>query len=154
MGSPPQHAGKRQCDLPAGRVDKEHSRGCGDKFADLALIAGAVGSPPQIRGKAGAERLRWKGGGITPVDTGKSAERRTSGGHSQDYPRTCGEKFTSGEYLPSGSGSSPHRQGKNLAAIARDFQHRITPAGAGKSPTRCPALTNYLGLPLRMREKE
>ena len=92
-----------------------------------------------MRGKAGAERLRRKGGGITPACAGK---RNTSSAWEQterDHPRMCGEKRSRRHHLVAEQGSPPRMRGKGNAPLRVLPDPRITPACAGKRLRFLPA---------------
>ena len=126
-----------------------------------------------MRGKAGAERLRRKGGGITPACAGKSYIWAGTTTPLTDHPRVCGEKIKQKFDNDVDKGSSPHVRGKVLRRRSPSRRHRITPACAGKRsvswtqwrpqedhPRMCGEKTRYrrsalvtVGSPPRMRGK-
>ena len=65
---------------------------CGEKRRPALDVRAVPGSPPRVRGKGHALRLRLQPPGITPACAGK---RRMDGGSyakAEDHPRVCGEK--------------------------------------------------------------
>ena len=96
-----------------GGKPRDHPRLCGEKSRGRAAAFPIIGSPPPMRGKAGARRCALAGGGITPAYAGKRASVKTTRFTSKDHPRLCGEKAP--------------------ADITEKAASRITPAYAGKS---------------------
>ena len=71
--------------------------------------------------------------GITPAYAGKSFSVEAATSENRDHPRLCGEKRWQYALHNSSSGSPPPMRGKASFTLACDFDHRITPAYAGKS---------------------
>ena len=112
--------------------------------------------------------------GITPAYAGKSFSVEAATSENRDHPRLCGEKRWQYALHNSSSGSPPPMRGKASFTLACDFDHRITPAYAGKShfckiffrpfrdhPRLCGEKhgyytieVNYLGSPPPMRGKD
>ncbi len=91
-GITPACAGKRLSQRPAcGRL-RDHPRVCGEKAVNHATDAGGKGSPPRVRGKAGAAAHPYRVHRITPACAGKSAAAAQIGSGFRDHPRVCGEK--------------------------------------------------------------
>ena len=133
-GITPAYAGKSQCNSSCTAGKWDHPRVCGEKPRQdsvgalegritpacagkslsgfLELVTG-VGSPPHVRGKAGActhgQARHW------------------------DHPRVCGEKVFLSVPATSVLGSPPRMRGKVPFSIECGFCTGITPAYAGKS---------------------
>ena len=71
--------------------------------------------------------------GITPADAGKTLHGGTSSMRTRDHPRGCGENFFCFEIFTVLAGSPPRMRGKHQEEITGFFEHRITPADAGKT---------------------
>ena len=86
-----------------------------------------------MRGKGGGKDSTIVLAGITPAYAGKSYRRISADPIHQDHPRLCGEKLL--VYTPKTPyvGSPPPMRGKDVAAYAKKYKSRITPAYAGKS---------------------
>ena len=54
-----------------------------------------------------------------------------------DHPRACGEKTARRSTTSFFSGSPPRMRGKDWRKRRKEYQRRITPAYAGKSPSPC-----------------
>ncbi len=70
----------------------DHPRGCGDKFSPLTARISCCGSPPRMRGQAGAGDFIPPCPGITPADAGTSSYWILALARAQDHPRGCGDK--------------------------------------------------------------
>ena len=71
--------------------------------------------------------------GITPAYAGKSGYVDVGTACRRDHPRLCGEKIMLTRSYFFILGSPPPMRGKAVALTSKLFQHRITPAYAGKS---------------------
>ena len=91
-GITPACAGKSGGWQAAPPLPRDHPRACGEKCLLYRRPPTASGSPPRVRGKAEAGRLRPLCRGITPACAGKSQMRPAQGRAEQDHPRVCGEK--------------------------------------------------------------
>ena len=69
---------------------------------------------------------------ITPAYAGKSIHIPPKTLPSKDHPRLCGEKSKSVTTCPMSAGSPPPMRGKVLNIPHSLYDHRITPAYAGK----------------------
>ena len=87
----PAHAGKTFRPLHSSRGFQDHPRACGENFTDVADAAGAVGSPPRMRGKPSAKIDVRKTVGITPAHAGKTIFFQKLLDRIKDHPRACGE---------------------------------------------------------------
>ena len=91
------------------------------------------GSPPRARGEDRA-RSRWQSPHrITPACAGRSLSVLGRHAGSQDHPRVRGEKGLVGTLLSVQGGSPPRARGEARCKAFNGFQHRITPACAGRS---------------------
>ena len=130
----PAHAGKRILLFRPCVNTQDHPRTCGEKFVIRVPFVFGVGSPPHMRGKGSATRLRIARSRITPAHAGKSDDRAENALGAQDHPRTCGEKGDHQRRAVLHQGSPPHMRGKGKRTKKIDTITRITPAHAGKSP--------------------
>ena len=74
----PAYAGKSKesgCSKPPPR---DHPRVCGEKITSAMLFLSCLGSPPRMRGKAGAHAHAHDQRGITPAYAGKRLKRSRS----------------------------------------------------------------------------
>ena len=132
IGITPAYAGKSQSLRPARRPARDHPRICGEKYSPGHRWPIHRGSPPHMRGKALAFKVRVAFLGITPAYAGKSAKISVLLILYRDHPRICGEKprrYT--QWRPS-LGSPPHMRGKATGYSDDELSVRITPAYAGK----------------------
>ena len=95
-----------------------------------------LGSPPRMRGKVRSASRSALRIGITPACAGKRAAHSFQAVPPWDHPRMCGEKHTKGLTRPRGGGSPPHVRGKVDVLPKIDTLIGITPACAGKRPSR------------------
>ena len=68
----PAHAGKRRHSRFCINVIQDHPRPCGEKFIFMHIFLPNQGSPPPMRGKAGAQVVSELTARITPAHAGKS----------------------------------------------------------------------------------
>ena len=112
--------------------NQKYPRICGEKPALEAEHSSFTGSPPHMRGKGGAGCAGGGHEGITPAYAGKSRAKKAVAAVRRDHPRVCGEKAATLARMSLWAGSPPHMRGKGNDRGAVAFQHRITPAYAGK----------------------
>ena len=93
----------------------------------------ARGSPPQVRGKRQHFYLFGRATRITPAGAGKTIYNRMGKIQNKDHPRRCGENAKLMLNSLYGKGSPPQVRGKLNSPEVRIADHRITPAGAGKT---------------------
>ena len=93
LGITPAYAGKRSIWRPGSAGCGDHPRVCGEKDLELYRIMTTKGSPPRVRGKAGAAGPCTGGAGITPACAGKRLWETPLLCRNGDHPRVCGEKF-------------------------------------------------------------
>ena len=72
---------------------------------------------------------------ITPAGAGKTQSRKARRLSAKDHPRRCGENQLLTLHTTKTLGSPPQVRGKLLQSTLRLLLFRITPAGAGKTPT-------------------
>ena len=94
------------------------------------------GSPPRMRGKVERAVERHADMRITPAHAGKRQDQFSFVSTPRDHPRACGEKQTLLSTVLIQCGSPPRMRGKVGERGVRDPDERITPAHAGKSPSR------------------
>ena len=90
---------------------------------------------------------------ITPAHAGKRFFDRGNSSHTEDHPRTCGEKWLQCLFRPLNSGSPPHMRGKVNTFKSDYFSIGITPAHAGKSLEVYLKKSVLTGSPPHMRGK-
>ena len=95
--------------------------------------AGALGSPPRMRGKLQLKHCILNVNGITPADAGKTIARTQCNSNSKDHPRGCGENRFICLVCFCYIGSPPRMRGKQPCKGRSCRIRRITPADAGKT---------------------
>ena len=131
-GITPARAGKSLSSFPKAQTREDHPRACGEKPSRFAACRWLMGSPPRVRGKAGAGGSRAGEGGITPARAGKSPLSVKNQPCSRDHPRACGEKCRPKVPFGTALGSPPRVRGKAASAADAVTAPGITPARAGK----------------------
>ena len=91
-----------------------------------------MGSPPRGRGKAGRQRGRDTGRGITPAWAGKRFNCVCIVDIDRDHPRVGGEKAAGRKGVLPCLGSPPRGRGKARQDFRPEHRPGITPAWAGK----------------------
>ena len=71
---------------------------------------------------------------ITPAGAGKTKKEPRTQCYRSDHPRRCGENHHPPVRHHRCGGSPPQVRGKHRNCRQYAYQHRITPAGAGKTP--------------------
>ena len=135
-GITPAWAGKRRQDVKGYSRVWDHPRVGGEKLGKISAPNIGQGSPPRGRGKEYAQKAAVATGGITPAWAGKSLGHAVAQGCTRDHPRVGGEKSAGAGTGSSARGSPPRGRGKEAGLVADRHQLRITPAWAGKRPTR------------------
>ena len=155
QGSPPQVRGKRamrvRCAVlsritPAGAgktgaanckppIARDHPRRCGENQYANKPHKWGLGSPPQVRGKLARKIEGYARSRITPAGAGKTPMRGLHFAHLRDHPRRCGENNSISPQARRCTGSPPQVRGKPGNVPITAGGSRITPAGAGKTPT-------------------
>ena len=74
---------------------------------------------------------------ITPAYAGKTKSSSVKLFAHRDHPRRCGENYLFRFYMTPSEGSPPQVRGKLRYILNCEVEHRITPAGAGKTHRRC-----------------
>ena len=72
-----------------------------------------MGSPPRMRGRAGASLARNSPQGITPAYAGKRQHWQRQLRQLRDHPRVCGEEDNEVGESASGVGSPPRMRGRD-----------------------------------------
>ena len=136
VGITPAYAGKRPCLTCPDWLSRDHPRVCGEKrwFSSTAILY--QGSPPRMRGKAASGFLSALVCRITPAYAGKRYRNARSGQYQRDHPRVCGEKSYQDSQHGCQSGSPPRMRGKDANGLNMLSNLGITPAYAGKRPSR------------------
>ena len=75
--------------------------------------------------------MRWRR--ITPACAGKTPCRVSRGRCYRDHPRMCGKDIRGTSKDCKGRGSPPHVRERQIQALSKKVQRRITPACAGKT---------------------
>ena len=131
-GITPAYAGKSEREVVFLLVTGDHPRLCGEKFLTRNSQTPEKGSPPPMRGKAGATYLNVSPIRITPAYAGKSSGYADSTRPFQDHPRLCGEKSALTTWQSGMRGSPPPMRGKGYCLPRTKLHTGITPAYAGK----------------------
>ena len=130
--------------------------GAGNTCWAAAVQANVVGLPPQVRGTPGHWRVGDSRGGLTPAGAGNTQRSeqskklnhglppqvrgtrtpaRISAGESKAYPRRCGEHPHTASQNREPPGLPPQVRGTLERANRIITAYRLTPAGAGNTPT-------------------
>ena len=110
----------------------DHPRVCGEKFTINTIHPRNSGSPPRVRGEAGAAAQYVAKYGITPACAGRSLQEKPTTATNGDHPRVCGEKISFGLRINRAQGSPPRVRGEDTMPEQLRFRHGITPACAGR----------------------
>ena len=131
----PAGAGKTTSIIRSHSDIRDHPRRCGENLQIQDSKTKGIGSPPQVRGKPLIKFCHNQCIRITPAGAGKTSVCVICNIFARDHPRRCGENrsllFQSRQH----TGSPPQVRGKLCRRINYWQVHRITPAGAGKTPT-------------------
>ena len=159
-GSPPRVRGKQDRDAPvytltgitpacAGKTcnrdfgiswSKDHPRVCGENQRSAVSLPLKKGSPPRVRGKLPSALNRELAEGITPACAGKTIFSLHPLHCYRDHPRVCGENKSSSCPISGRLGSPPRVRGKPQRIHVSGEQYGITPACAGKTPSKSSCL--------------
>ena len=134
------------------RMGTDHPRRCGENAAATDSSTGAMGSPPQVRGKLSYLRSPCLVFRITPAGAGKTKHSAVCRPNGRDHPRRCGENDAVCGRNFFVKGSPPQVRGKLSKKETCPVDDRITPAGAGKTLLLCPALFPFRDHPRRCGE--
>ena len=131
----PADAGNTHFGDPAGRVHRDHPRGCGEHVVWTCPSSMVTGSSPRMRGTLQPLRSRnlCVGGGVIPADAGNTNWRQAAMWQYTDHPRGCGEHDSLGEVVMPGAGSSPRMRGTRFSCTQPKTGARIIPADAGNT---------------------
>ena len=88
-----------------------------------------------MRGKPLKKAIEGGENRITPAGAGKTQTAYDEMQYHKDHPRRCGENFLGFPSLLMPLGSPPQVRGKHSFKSSINAWIRITPAGAGKTPT-------------------
>ena len=135
-GITPAGAGKTNMRRESCAEQEDHPRRCGENPERSQIIQPCQGSPPQVRGKLKARLLAIAFERITPAGAGKTRFQQRLFAELQDHPRRCGENTKTKSQAFLSIGSPPQVRGKQMRGLEYAVKIRITPAGAGKTPTR------------------
>ena len=152
-GSPPRMRGKG-FEPPAPRlgvwITPAHA---GKSGQSIVVQWSSNGSPPRMRGKGFEPPAPRLGVWITPAHAGKRPCPQPHACPPWDHPRACGEKMRSQMYMVPTLGSPPRMRGKVHPVRIGVGLGGITPAHAGKSTLRCPAVRSLQDHPRACGEK-
>ena len=132
----PAGAGKSTMSRRPGIAERDHPRGCGEKYDVSASRHCGEGSSPRVRGKAFEGYVTTAFPRIIPAGAGKSTSWDWTPPRKWDHPRGCGEKIDPKCPAQRKAGSSPRVRGKGAAWLKTHVRRRIIPAGAGKRRMR------------------
>ena len=119
---------------------------CGEKQVNLLPQFLDSGSPPHVRGKDRDPCDGPAGSGITPACAGKRGPPGRRLSRHEDHPRMCGEKARLFLRWVYALGSPPHVRGKVALRSPSSYQHRITPACAGKRLKRSRSIVPHAAI--------
>ena len=132
----PAHAGKRAPGRKPKTPWRDHPRACGEKSFQLQCHVREEGSPPRMRGE-GLNIIRiLVCRRITPAHAGRRQYAELANNKGEDHPRACGEKLSTALKRRQRTGSPPRMRGEENPVTAGLLALRITPAHAGRSPSR------------------
>ena len=140
LGITPADAGKTPCRTFLSAHHRDHPRGCGENLPTGRRGCSGKGSPPRMRGKLSEAASEDEQGRITPADAGKTSFLLHLYGYTKDHPRGCGENFCGLSSTEQNIGSPPRMRGKLDKIRCERIAQRITPADAGKTPSRLKAV--------------
>ena len=106
-----------------------------------------------MRGKPIARLEQYPRIRITPAGAGKTCRSPRVFRSAWDHPRRCGENCQIVAQALEILGSPPQVRGKPTKEYSIQLQHRITPAGAGKTTVRYKSLLTGKGSPPQVRGK-
>ena len=122
---------------------RDHPRRCGENCLEGGFRQGALGSPPQVRGKLGVRARCRLHDRITPAGAGKTVDKWELVRMIRDHPRRCGENGISGRETELTQGSPPRMRGKPKEYTDKQDVAGITPADAGKTSVKGSNRNNY-----------
>ena len=118
-------------------ISPDHPRECGANPAARHAERSHVGSSPRVRGKLICQLPPCPPERIIPASAGQTLEAIRTAHDCADHPRECGANFFVPTVVVVFAGSSPRVRGKLADKVAMLAAHRIIPASAGQTTTRC-----------------
>ena len=149
----PAYAGKRKNTVKTTKGEYGSPPPMRGKATTLEVDKSSHGITPAYAGKSFAKQKNHATGGITPAYAGKRPLHFRQSCDRWDHPRLCGEKCVIFVIMLKGGGSPPPMRGKDIAAYAKKYKSRITPAYAGKSLAYRITSTLFLDHPRLCGEK-
>ena len=148
----PAGAGRTALGLIAATLPAAYPRRCGENPAAIVIEKLYEGLPPQVRGEPQRPPQDRGPSGLTPAGAGRTGGAPDSWKHRWAYPRRCGENtFASIPMLPQ-MGLPPQVRGEPAKAFTRWPNVRLTPAGAGRTPSERPSASSIWAYPRRCGE--
>ena len=135
-GITPACAGKSSERMQKSGTNGDHPRVCGEKKVAGLTFEAKDGSPPRMRGKVAPVGAWHAFVRITPAYAGKRQSSAPRWTPARDHPRVCGEKRGLILRITWLQGSPPRMRGKGASSVWSLTFHGITPAYAGKRPSR------------------
>ena len=132
-GITPARAGKTPELFRLAMDIRDHPRSCGKDCSWGNGHEDSQGSPPLVRERQTAARLRTSPARITPARAGKTTCRSRANPCRRDHPRSCGKDLSAIMRKKSGRGSPPLVRERPCMALIFDRLPGITPARAGKT---------------------
>ena len=145
--------GKTKLSLKSRRILRDYPRVCGkDRLKRYAQLLSRE-SPPRMRERLELRSVCIRSQGITPAYAGKTCVACKERFTIEDHPRVCGKDCYIIVKMIASIGSPPRMRERLYYKRINLLMHGITPAYAGKTPTRNPQASNIQGSPPRMRER-
>ena len=114
----------------------DHPRVCGKNGYKSMLATPESGSPPRVREKPVRCLHEPRRGGITPACAGKTDTILYMTVPNEDHPRVCGKNAKADYDAKLSAGSPPRVREKLRPVIKLSVTVGITPACAGKTPSK------------------
>ena len=137
LGLIPAHAGKTATSRGTARYPPAHPRSRGENAEQQSNLPSPAGSSPLTRGKLGLSvsfGLLWR---LIPAHAGKTSGAGRGRAPGGAHPRSRGENLSSVFNPVSLIGSSPLTRGKHQHVGWGEYDERLIPAHAGKTPPAC-----------------
>ena len=135
----PACAGNTWQGQPQTTTSQDHPRVCGEYWRALCPLLALPGSSPRVRGIRDAHGIAVAGAGIIPSCAGNTRSPHWRRKSRADHPRVCGEYLLRTMWDRRNWGSSPRVRGIHVQCAGHTDTHRIIPACAGNTNTRCSA---------------
>ena len=132
----PAYAGRTARRYLRGPSPRDHPCVCGENFLSVRPARSNDGSPPRMRGEPFRAPDGRSGNGITPAYAGRTHPRWRGGQLKSDHPRVCGENFCGPRPARRPIGSPPRMRGERPEGDKAPPKFGITPAYAGRTPSR------------------